>query len=460
MEADLVEHSLQRVDELIAGLDHASFDVVRTVCARGRAKFDAFEARCLAAAAGDDEPRARRMAGAGQRRSKRAARAAASRAAAVAKNPVLADAVADGALAPEQLDIIADAMKTDQSAATDPDLIQAVSGATVDQGRKIACDWAAAKANADDATTEHERQRRARRMFRYTNRRSGLSAMTLEGDHTTIEELWNTIVGRERGLYDNDGGRDLSFDKHPRTRDQRMFDAAADLIRGLGTSSGRGRPSIVFVVPVDGTAVARSAGGSAVSDRVLQDALKRADLSVELVDSVTAVPLAWGRIKRRATLDQYKALVVRDGGCVLCGTHWLHCEVHHLTPWNSPAAGKTDLGQLALLCATDHHELHDTHRTLVHQPDGTWTIRRARTEEIAPAGLHRSRSTRRRHAHRSATRTPVAPIARHRSREAAANVENPTLRLQPNPKSPNRRDPVENSPSTATDEVQQRIDVA
>lgn len=116
-----------------------------------RAMIDAAQATRLAddVTADGDTTAASRKAASDRRVSKRSARAAAKRAKAVKKNPKLADKVADGSLSGEQLDTIADAMDTNESAATDQDLIDKVANSSADQGRQHGRDWATKHASGN-----------------------------------------------------------------------------------------------------------------------------------------------------------------------------------------------------------------------------------------------------------------------------------------------------------------------
>ena len=84
-------------------------------------------------------------------------------------------------------------------------------------------------------------------------------------------------------------------------------------------------------------------------------------------------PLWHGRAKRSVTDAQRRALIARDGGCVLCAEEPARCEAHHITPWAKPNNGPTDIDNLALLCGTCHRRLHNNKRVLTRNPDGTWT---------------------------------------------------------------------------------------
>jgi hypothetical protein len=77
-----------------------------------------------------------------------------------------------------------------------------------------------------------------------------------------------------------------------------------------------------------------------------------------IIDPVTGQAIDVGRSQRRFTAKQWRALVIRDGGCVFpgCdrGPKW--CDAHHLKPWE--AHGPTDLDNGCLLCRRHHVLVH------------------------------------------------------------------------------------------------------
>ena len=83
-------------------------------------------------------------------------------------------------------------------------------------------------------------------------------------------------------------------------------------------------------------------------------------------------PLWHGRGERTATDAQRRALLVRDGVCVLCADEPARCESHHIVPWAKPGEGPTDIDNLAFLCGTCHRRLHNHKRVLTRSPDGAW----------------------------------------------------------------------------------------
>ena len=71
-------------------------------------------------------------------------------------------------------------------------------------------------------------------------------------------------------------------------------------------------------------------------------------------------PLAVGRRRRRATRAQKQAMLRRDGGCARPGCPENRPErlhAHHMRHWLF--GGRTDLGNLVLLCDVDHGLVHD-----------------------------------------------------------------------------------------------------
>jgi len=381
---------------LMGALDDAPLTQVLSVCAEIDGVVDAVRNRRLgfameaAEAAGQDPLKVGKSAAAlGGRCSRRNAELMAKRSRAVAANSELASALDSGALTPGHLDNIAHAMDTDVAAATDKQLIAQVSERSVDQGRRLANDWITEKTSAKDLESKHQRQRHNRTARTYWSADREAMALTLYGDAPTIDQLWRRINAQERIEYQNDGGRDVPVLDHPRTRDQRRFDAAVALLTGAATPSS-GRAAAVISIPwskVSGEtpdASCEQIGFGPIPDSVALDVLMRADLFVNLT-GFKGQTLWWGRSRRSADRNQFIALVLRDKGCVLCGSEWQTAESHHLLPWEAPGRGRTNVDELALVCSGCHHRLHDNHLTLYRDPaNGQWLTRPATPNEIAP----------------------------------------------------------------------------
>ena len=87
------------------------------------------------------------------------------------------------------------------------------------------------------------------------------------------------------------------------------------------------------------------------------------------------LPLYHGRKTRRVSPQQWRVLLARDRGCVICGAHPNWCQAHHVEYWS--LGGPTDIDNLVLLCHAHHRWIHDNKITLRRGPNG-WH---------APAGL-------------------------------------------------------------------------
>lgn len=385
LRADELDAVIELVARSLLALPVAS--AVR-MCGQLRERLDAVEAEVLAAVvvADGDAKRASRLAkqrGSSRRDSQRRAQ----RASAVAKNPGLGEQLTAGKLSAEGLDVLAEAAaKSDDEALFDERLIEQVTKAGPDQGRKIAKQWLHDRDDAKTAGEKFERQKKLRSARRYDTT-DGMAAITVEGDDATIDAMWNQIIADADKLYRSDGGRDIAHDGHRRTNRQRLFDAAAHRLRG-GTTAGSPRPTVVVTVGLDKLTgldphgCAEQIGTGPIADALLSTYLDYADV-VGMVFDGDGQPLWMGRKRRHATTAQHLALVVRDKGCVLCGTSANKCEAHHVIPWNAPARGRTDLDQLALVCPSCHHEIHDTKQTLAWNSEaGIWQTRRATPDEL------------------------------------------------------------------------------
>ena len=150
-------------------------------------------------------------------------------------------------------------------------------------------------------------------------------------------------------------------------------------------------------------------------------------------------PLWHGRGERTATDAQRRALLARDGVCVLCADEPALCESHHIVPWAKPREGPTDIDNLALLCGTCHRRLHNHKRVLTRSADGTWgtapdprhTNQPNRTAGVSNTNRHKSDSSADRHKSDSNTNPhkPHSGADRHKSpgRPVACHATMPSM---------------------------------
>ena len=108
--------------------------------------------------------------------------------------------------------------------------------------------------------------------------------------------------------------------------------------------------------------------------------------------SRNGLPLWHGRRTRTVTPQQWRTLIARDRGCVLCAAEPSHCHAHHIIPWTAPAKGPTDIDNLVLVCNRHHHHIHQHNLTLTREPNGQWTTHT--TNNRASASLTQPRAAR------------------------------------------------------------------
>ena len=382
-----------------------------------RRRLDATESRILAdryekgATDRDVEDLAK---GSDGKTSKAQAKKKARRAKATNANPDLADRLAKGDMSSEQVDVIADAAdETDGAAACDEELIDSVSKTNPEQGKKKARDYVNKRTDGSDVQRRFDRQNRKRGM--YTHRlANGNKAMTFHGPDEYIDEMEQAAHAASESEYQNDGGRDVPKHKHPRTHDQRNFDAARKLFTqnsdttdsdaDAGTDTGTSgkaakRPSqtvsrraTIFVrATIDQLNGAdpsplTTVDGKPLPQSLVEELMQDANWIGQIFS--TRGELLWqGRKTRLATPAQINGLISRDGGCVQCGAHHSKCVAHHLLPWESANKGPTNINNLVLLCTDCHTRLHRHKKTMFYDfATQTWKTRRSATDEIPPDG--------------------------------------------------------------------------
>ena len=233
--------------------------------------------------------------------------------------------------------------------------------------------------------------------------RPGTDVLHVEGASQNIDEIEASLRRVADQLYRADGGRDTSAAKHPRTRDQRAFDAAHQLLTAAASpangeddsgsstsgSRGSGRSATFFIAAtIDQVTGADDTPlnwiGSGQLPPTMVDYLACNGEFIDQIFNQVGDILWQGRAVRNATRAQIKALISRDQGCVVCGAHHSLCEAHHLVPWNAPAKGRTDVDKLALVCGSCHTRIHEQKQTLYRDSKGRWQLRNATVDEIAP----------------------------------------------------------------------------
>ena len=263
--------------------------------------------------------------------------------AAMEVSPALAEAVRAGEVALENVAVLG-AVAAHPMFESSP-LIDAASVLPPHKLRAKVEQWRAVEDRAADESYERAcHRRRSLKFFR-----------SLDG-MVRVEGLFEAETGRIlRNAVDN-LVRGQRLDESGRTREQRQADALVELANAFNAGTvtgGRERPQML--VTVDAEQLALRAGGRALLDTgetITIEAARRiacdADIATVLLKGPSEI-LDFGRSRRLASNIQYKALVVRDGGCRFPGCDrppgWT--QAHHIVEW--PDGGRTDLDNLVLL---------------------------------------------------------------------------------------------------------------
>jgi hypothetical protein len=184
----------------------------------------------------------------------------------------------------------------------------------------------------------------------------------------------------------------------PRTPARQRADAIVDIFRHYLDHQQRGTNRPHLIVAVDDATLAGEAVGlceTITGYRMHPETARRlaCDAIIQrIVLDRDGVPLDMGRTTRTFTPDQYRAIMVRDGGCrmVDCDAGPEDSEVHHATThWED--GGLTDLvNGLALCRGAGHHRLiHEGGWTITGDPNGEITFH---DPEGNPRGTSRPRN--------------------------------------------------------------------
>ena len=312
----------------------------------------------------------------------RAAAAEVRRGDALAAMPAVRDAVDEGRVTVEHVDVVA---RT--AAGASPPVREALAStqgqsqllamaARVDAGRfaKAAALWAAA---LDRSALERGHQTQRARRFLHLAETS---------DGTRISGQLDAVAGhRLRLALEAVAGKPAPDDE--RSPEQRRADALEHLAAtALGATAAGGVPvgpraSVTFLMREEtwaalraerrgeageGAAVSRTStvppatfdDGVALPPSEVARLLCDCELTRVVVDA-DGQPMDLGRTTRLHTAGQRRAVTARDGGCFWpgCGTPTRWCEVHHLAWWDRDG-GETSVDDGALACSFHHHELH------------------------------------------------------------------------------------------------------
>ena len=213
----------------------------------------------------------------------------------------------------------------------------------------------------------------ARRSANFSRTFDGIGILDGTFD-TEGAEIINTALDRsyERNHHAND----------PRTPAQQRADAIVDIFAHYLDHQHRGTNRPHVVVAVDDATLAGEAIGRCETLSGCQlhpDTVRRlaCDAFIQrIVLTSDGVPLDMGRATRTFTPDQYRAIMLRDGGCRMpgCDARPEDCQTHHSTYWENGGLTNLDVG-LAICHGAGHHRmLHEGQWTITGNPNGEITF--------------------------------------------------------------------------------------
>ncbi|HEX5420089.1 MAG TPA: DUF222 domain-containing protein [Gammaproteobacteria bacterium] len=190
-----------------------------------------------------------------------------------------------------------------------------------------------------------------------------------------------------------------------------MPSPAAQSGPAAGGPGERDGENVESVVAPSGSSLSAPARGNSLPDHyqvvvhvdegALRGGAGRAELPIEtvkrivcdgglipLVEDEAGMPLALGRKRRVVSPALRRLLWARDRGCTFPGCHRRHyAEAHHLRHWAN--GGKTEPGNLTLLCSFHHRLLHEGGFRVRLGRDGRLEYLRADGRVIPRSGYRR-----------------------------------------------------------------------
>ena len=399
----------------VSGLARAELCDVTAGIGRVRGALDALEVGVAAAVDGlaDDGADSESMMRNHGRVSKREASRRKRRARGLANMPNTRNKLSDGEISAEHADALAKAAEATSEAEVDNDdmLLANAGNRPADMAGRDIADWTRRHQGDADRADRHRRHRKARSLKIF----DGDDDMTVahcRTDKVTGEQLRARIDAIANQLYRQDGGRDGHNGVNPRTWEQLRHDAlmiqlgidttasrrpgsndrtetstaeTQSELDGVFKPSGSVRNQIVVVADAaallgDPAARIDIPGVGPVPLNVLERLGCDADIYGHIFGT-DGVSLWHGRASRTVSPQQWRTLIARDRGCVLCAAAPAYCQAHHIIPWLH--RGPTDIENLVLLCTRHHHELHNHNQTLTQHPDKTWHTRTRAGPKVA-----------------------------------------------------------------------------
>jgi hypothetical protein len=280
--------------------------------------------------------------------------------------PTAREALLEGAVDGEHLDVIAKVMKDlpDTASFADRELVETTLGAQARVLDPVALrkfgQQVLQRIDQDGREPEDKTLAEPVNSLRYRRTTDNRLVATLDVEPETAEVLEGLLLALGAPQPPAPGVSD------PRSQAQRYGDALCDIVHLAAKapevpSQGGCVPQVSVVMPLD---TLTDSVGTATLDSgtpLCPEAARRVACDAAIIPIVLngeSVPLDVGRANRLVNVQQRKALIARDHGCAFPGCtrtpRW--CDAHHVTHWKD--GGPTDLGNLVLLCRYHHRIVH------------------------------------------------------------------------------------------------------
>ncbi len=315
--------------------------------------------------------------------------------------PRFEDALTNGAVSAGHVDAIANATRSldeptfAEFLACQDDLLADAERQRVDSFERSCRDLArhlVAQQPSNRDADELDEQRKRSNVKRWVDKSTGMCHTHLELDPVRDRALWAAIDHRRAQLRQRDGNRRTPWA-------QLQVDA---VIEAVSSGDRADRIPEITVLVDHGTltsglhehSICETDHGTPLPVSTVRRLCCEAEI-LPVVLSGDGRALDVGRASRTATRDQRRALRAMHRSCIHpdCTVTFEACRIHHVTPWG--ANGLTDLDDLAPVCETHHHLVHEGgwRLTLASGRIATWTrpdgvvFHSGPTVDRAPKGL-------------------------------------------------------------------------
>jgi hypothetical protein len=311
-----------------------------------------------------------------RRRSKQSQRASArdlERQRTLALFPRLRQALVDGVIDVEHVDILTAARK-DLTVAQRLSLVELDGEITVlavghpPEPFRTALHRLVARLVADDGRTRFERQRRNTRLRVWTDPDTGMVRLFGEFDPERGAHLANLLRHAVDAMYALPVPAGCPDDPVAKNDHLRALALLQLVQQGTISEAGTTGPDVDLVVVVDHDTLC-----AGVHDQTILDAgpgihlpvatLRRMACTAQIIPVVLngdGVALDVGRSQHVANRAQRRALRAMYPTCAIqgCSTRFEHCQIHHVAWWGRDL-GPTNLANLVPLCSKHHHAVHE-----------------------------------------------------------------------------------------------------